>query len=335
MAKRLGLQIGFAGSPKERADIIERVKIAEDLGVESVWVAEAWGRDAFSMLTHLATSTTKIGLGTAIVNVFSRTPAVLAMTFGTLDELSGGRAIAGLGSSGKNVIEHWHGVPFEKPATRLREYIEIMNMITRQEKLNYDGKVFQLGRGFTMQFEPVRPHIPTYIASITPKSIEQTGEVADGWIPIYWPKDKIQDGIDTLMMGAKKAGKTRADLTVAPSTVMQVTDAGDEAAIRMQARGPIAFYVGRMGTYYYEMLERHGFEAEVAKIKEGWAARDARAAAAGVSDRMLDQTAVVGPAARCRDELDERRALGVDLPIVAMPGRDAAEMGGILETLLK
>ncbi len=334
MSKRLGIQIGFAGSPAERAEIIERVRIAEDLGVESAWVAEAWGRDAFSMLTHLAVSTTKIQLGTAIVNVFSRTPAVMAMTFGTLDELSNGRAIIGLGSSGANVVEHWHGVPFEKPATRLREYIEIINMIMRQEKLNYDGKVFKLERGFTMQFPTVREHIPTYIASITPKSMEQTGEIADGWIPIYWPKDKIASGIETLLVGAKKAGKTRADLTVAPAIVMQITDAGSEEKIRAAARGPIAFYVGRMGSYYYEMLERHGFEEEVAKIKEGWAARDAKAAAAGVSDRMLDQTAVVGPLERCKEELDERRSLGVDLPLIGMPGRDAAEMGKILETLL-
>jgi F420-dependent oxidoreductase-like protein len=334
MTKRLGIQVGFAGTPAERLETVKRVQVADDLGVESVWAAEAWGRDAFSILTQLALETKKIQLGTAIVNVFSRTPAVLAMTFGTLDELSGGRAIIGLGSSGKNVIEHWHGIPFEKPATRLREYIEIINTIIKQDKLNYDGKLFHLERGFTMQFPTVRPHIPTYIASITPKSMEQTGEIADGWIPIYWPKDKIKSGIDTLLAGAKKAGKTRADLTVAPAIVMQITDAGSEDQIRMAARGPIAFYVGRMGTYYYEMLERHGFEAEVAKIKEGWANRDAKAAAAGVSDRMLDQTAVVGPLEKCVEDLNERRALGVDLPLIQMPGRDAAESGRILEKLL-
>lgn len=334
MAKRLGLQIGFAGSPSEREELLKRVQVAEDVGVESVWVAEAWGRDAFSILTQLALTTKKIQLGTAIVNVFSRTPALMAMSFGTLDELSGGRAIIGLGSSGKNVIEHWHGMPFEKPATRLREYIQIIDMIMREERLQYDGKLFQHGRGFTMQFKPVRPHIPTYIASITPKSMEQTGEVADGWIPIYWPKDKIQDGVQTLLRGATKSGKRREDLTVAPAIVMQITDSGTEEQIRMAAKGPIAFYIGRMGTYYYEMLERHGFEEEVAKVKEGWANRDPKAAAAGVSDRMLEQTAVVGPVEKCREDLDERRALGVDLPIVSMPGRDAGEMGRILEKLL-
>ena len=335
MTARIGLQIGMVGSPSERDEIIKRVQIADDLGVESVWVAEAWGRDAFSILTQLALTTKNIQLGTAIVNVFSRTPAVLAMTFGTLDELSGGRAIIGLGSSGANVVEHWHGVKFEKPATRLREYIEIINTIMRREKLNYDGKVFKLERGFSMQFPTFREHIPTYIASITPKSVVQTGEVADGWIPIYWPKDKIGNGVAMLMEGATKAGKTRADITVAPAIVVQITDAGDEATMRMQARGPIAFYVGRMGSYYYEMLNRHGFEEEVTAIKAGWAARDPKTAAMGVSDRMLDQTAIVGPVGKCRDELNERRMLGVDLPIIGMPGRDAAEMGRILETLMR
>ncbi len=335
MTKRLGIQIGVAGSPTERADLVERVKIADDLGVESAWVAEAWGRDAFSMLTQLALATRKIQLGTAIVNVFSRTPAVLAMTFGTLDELSGGRALIGLGSSGANVVEHWHGVPFDRPATRLREYVQIIDMIMRREKLQYEGKVFHLGRGFTMQFPTSRDHIPTYIASIAPKSMAQTGEIADGWIPIYWPKDKIQEGVATIMQGARKAGKARADITVAPSIVMQITDAGSAEQVRMQARAPIAFYVGRMGTYYYEMLVRNGFEDEVRQIRAGWEARDAKAAAAGVSDRMLDQTAVVGPLERCREDLDERRALGVDLPLIGMPGRDAREMATILEALLK
>ena len=333
--QRIGIQIGFAGGPAEREELVKRVQVADDLGVESAWVAEAWGRDAFSMLTQLALNTKNIQLGTAIVNVFSRTPAVLAMTFGTLDELSGGRAIIGLGSSGVNVIEHWHGVKFDRPATRLREYIEIINTIMRREKLNYEGKVFKLARGFTMQFPTFRDHIPTYIASITPKSMVQTGEVADGWIPIYWPKDKIKEGVATIMEGAKKAGKQRSDITVAPSIVMQITDAGTADQVRAQARAPIAFYVGRMGTYYYEMLTRNGFEEEVAKIRAGWEARDPKAAAAGVSDRMLDQTAVVGPLEKCKEDLDERRALGMDLPLIGMPGRDATEMGRILETLLK
>lgn len=334
MTKRLGLQAAFVRGPQEREQLLERVRVADDLGVESLWVGEAWGHEAFITLTQLALITKRIGLGTGIVNVFSRTPALLAMSFATLDELSGGRAIIGLGSSGANVVEHWHGVPFRKPATRLREYVRIIDTIIAQERLLHEGELFHLQRGFIMQFRTVRKHIPTYIASITPKSMVQTGEIADGWMPIYWPKDKIGAGIDLLMQGAAKAGKTRGDLTVAPAIVMQLTDRGSEEEIRAQARAPIAFYVGRMGTYYYQMLNRHGFEEEVAAIQAAWATRDAKAAAAAVSDRMLDQTAIVGPVERCKEELDARRALGVDLPIVQMPGRDAAEMGRILEKLL-
>ncbi|MEX2246528.1 MAG: LLM class flavin-dependent oxidoreductase [Dehalococcoidia bacterium] len=334
MTKRLGLQIGFGGGPAEREELVKRVQVAEDLGVESVWVPEAWGRDAFSILTQLALATRKVQLGTAIVNVFSRTPAVLAMTFGTLDELSGGRAVIGLGSSGANVVEHWHGVPFRKPATRLREYVRIIDMIMRREKLMHEGTIFSLQRGFAMQFPTVRPHIPTFIASITPKSIVQTGEIADGWMPLYWPKDRLDEGIDLLMEGAQKAGKSRPDITVAPSLVLQLTDGADEAQVRRQARAPIAFYAGRMGSYYHEMLSRNGFEQEVRDIRAAWDRRDAPAAAAAVSDRMLDQTAIVGPLERCRQELDERRSLGMDLPLIPMPAGDASAMGRTLERLL-
>ncbi len=334
MAKRLGLTIGVGPGGAERKALVERVKIAEDLGVESVWVAEAWGREPFGLLTQLALETSKIQLGTAIVNVFSRSAALLAMTFATLDEVSGGRAIIGLGSSGANVIEHLHGVKFHKPATRLREYVEIINMLMRRQPLKHEGELFQLDRGFTLQFPPLREHIPTYIASITPKSMEQTGEIADGWLPLYWPKDRMQSGVDALLRGAAKSGKARPDITVAPSIVMEITEPRAEEAARVRARGPIAFYVGRMGAFYYEMLQRNGFEEEVAAIRAAWAARDARGAAAAVSDRMLDQTASVGPLERVCEDLDERRALGADLPIVAMPGRDAAEMGRILEKLL-
>jgi alkanesulfonate monooxygenase SsuD/methylene tetrahydromethanopterin reductase-like flavin-dependent oxidoreductase (luciferase family) len=196
MAKRLALQVGFGGAGKERDELIERVRIAADLGVEAAFVAEAWGRDAFTFLTELVLKTEKIKLGTAIVNVFSRSPAVLAMTMASLDEMSGNRMILGLGSSGANVIEDWHGVPFKKPLKRLREYVEIINMIMRGERLEYEGELFQFGKGFRLgrggpeNFGPLREHVPTFIAAITPKSVVQTGEIADGWIPVYWPLER-------------------------------------------------------------------------------------------------------------------------------------------------
>jgi F420-dependent oxidoreductase-like protein len=335
MAKRLGILTGFAVSAAEREEVVQRVQVADDLGVDSAWVAEAWGRDAFTLLAELALKTKHIGLGTAIVNVFSRSAAVLAMTAASLDELSGGRMALGLGSSGANVIEHWHGVAFDKPLTRLREYVQIINRIVAGRRLIHKGDVFNLRRGFRLDMEPVRSHIPIFIAALSPRSIEQAGEVADGWIPIYWPKDRLREGIDQLMKGAERAGRQRNELTVAPSIGVYVIGEGDDSEdVRRRARQPIALYVGRMGVFYYQMLQRMGFEPEVAAIRAAWDSRDPSGAAAAVSDRMLDATAVVGSLEECREKLDEWRASGGDLPIINLPPASPLETGRILERLI-
>ena len=166
------LSIGVAWTGDNTEQVIRDAKVADEAGVDSLFVAETWGHDAFTLLTLLARETKRIKLGTAIVNIYSRSPGALAQHFATLDQLSGGRMLIGLGTSGPNVIEHFHGVKFEKPFTRTREYVEIINMLLRQEKLDYDGDVFKLARGFTLRFTPVRPHIPIWIASITPKSVQ-------------------------------------------------------------------------------------------------------------------------------------------------------------------
>lgn len=343
MTKRLGVQVGFGAAGKEREDLIRRVQIAEDVGVEAAFVAEAWGRDAFTFLTELALKTKRIKLGTAIVNVFSRTPAVLAMTFASLDELSGNRMIIGLGSSGANVIEHWHGVPFEKPLRRIREYVDIINMIMRGERLVYHGQIFNLERGFRLgaggpeNFGPQREHIPIYIAAITPKSIVQTGEIADGWIPIYWPLGRFAEGIAQLEEGAKKAGRSVKDIDVSPSITVSIARTPDEIArARNAARAPVAFYIGRMGTFYYEMLIRNGFEAEVAACRAAWAERDQGKAIAAISDRMLDETAIVGTLDECAEKLAQRYAAGVTMPIINLPvGETPEDTGRMLERLLR
>ena len=187
--RHLSIGINWQG-PLDMDSAIENAKIADDAGVDALFVPEAWGRDAFTILTVLARETSRIKLGTAIVNIYSRSPGALAQHFATLDELSGGRAIIGLGSSGDRVIEHFHGVKFGMPLTRLREYVDIINMLMRQEPLEYSGRIFNLERGFTLRFEPVRDHIPIWIASITPKSVRQTAEIADGWIPIFMPREQ-------------------------------------------------------------------------------------------------------------------------------------------------
>src|ERR1700704_4349271 len=205
MARNLAIGVNWQGKLDFKA-VIERAKIADAAGIHSVWVAEAWGRDAFTMLTLLAEHTRKTQLATSIVNIYSRTPAALAQHFGTLDELSNGRMIIGLGTSGPQVIEHFHGVKFNPPLTRLKEYVEIINMIMAGTPLNYNGKIFKLGRGFTMRFEPVRKHIPIFIASLNKKSVEFTARKADGWLPVMIPVNSLKKAISEFQAITKAAG---------------------------------------------------------------------------------------------------------------------------------
>src|ERR1700688_4961753 len=194
MAYNIALGVNWQGKPDFKG-MIERARAADDAGAHSIWVAEAWGRDAFTSLTLLAEHTRRIGLATGIVNTYSRTPGALAQHFATLDELSGGRMIIGLGTSGPQVIEHFHGVAFNPPLTRMREYVDIINLLMTGQPLNYDGKLFKLKRGFTLRFEPPRKHIPIYIASLNQKSVEFTAQKADGWLPVMIPLGRLKDAI--------------------------------------------------------------------------------------------------------------------------------------------
>src|SRR5262245_27595992 len=186
MGRMLSMSFNWQGT-MDYAQACARVCSAEAAGVDTVWVAEAWGRDCFTILTLLAQATTRIKLGTGIVNCYSRTPAALAQHFATLDEFSGGRMIIGLGTSGHRVMEHFHGVPFQPSLTRLREYVEIIRILLAGEPLKYQGRLFRLERGFRLRFPPVRSSIPIFIASRTPKSVAQTAALADGWIPVLIP----------------------------------------------------------------------------------------------------------------------------------------------------
>lgn len=339
MTKRLAISAGGGRTAEEHARAVRRVQVADEVGVEAVFTGEAWSRDAFTTLTELAVKTTRIGLGTNIVNVYSRSAALIAMTAATLDQISGGRAILGLGSSGANVVEHLHGIPFQKPLRRIREYVEIINTLMAGEPLDYDGELFHLQRGFTFRsqgFTPVRQHIPIYIAAITPASIKQTARIADGIIPIYWPKEQFASLAQTLADEARAVGRPAGSVTLAPQIQVYLTDRVDEAEQRGRAREPLAYYTGRMGRFYAEMFARSGFEAEVAAVQAATAQRDLAAAHAAVSDRLVDATAIIGSVDSCAEQLDERRALGAALPIVILnPQPEPEQARAIYERLLR
>jgi len=317
---RIGLIADSPVFPGEWNGIVEAVRQADGLGYDSVWLGEAWGYELFTSLADLVRATSRIKIGAGVANVFSRSPALIASTAATLDERSGGRMLLGLGTSGPQVVEDWHGVPYQKPLRRLREYTAIINAILRREPLNYTGEVFQVERGFTLRFRPPREHIPIYIAALTPKSIAQSGEIADGVLPTYWPSKDFPELRAQLDAGSAIADRPAGSVRIAPYIMCEVLlDEGERLAARRRAAGPIAFYIGKMGTFYADMLRSHGFAEDVEAVLKGWE-RGQGAALTAVSDRMLDATAIIGTPDEVVARLREWRRLGMDEPLISLPG---------------
>jgi F420-dependent oxidoreductase-like protein len=313
--------------------VLEKVKLADQLGFDSIWLGEAWGYELFTSLADIVRVTKRVKVGAGVANVFSRSPAVIASSAATLDERSGGRFVLGLGTSGPQVIEHWHGVRYDRPLRRLREYVDVVRAILRREPLVYRGEMFQLDRGFTLRFRPLRNDIPIYLASLSPKSIELAGEIADGILPVYWPAQDFPGLRLDLERSGSRVDRAAGTTRIAPYVVAHVIqDESERVASRRQARGPVAFYAGRMGTFYASMLTRHGFGDDVASIKKGWETGHV-AAFEAVSDRLLDATAIVGTPVEVVARLDELRRLGVDEPLISMPAGTPDQAAPKLEAL--
>lgn len=282
--------------------------LAEELGYSSLSMGESWGEDSFTSLAQLAAVTSRIRIGTSIVPVFARTPANVAMTALNMDVMSEGRFFLGLGTSGKLVIEDFHGETFRKPLTRMREYIDIIRKASQGERLDHDGEFFHTKR-FRLRFEPYRAHLPIYIASLSPASLRLTGELADGWLPIYLAPSRMEAAIADLKAGAEAAGRSLADIALAPQVSIYVTD--DIAAARDRERPHIAFYIGGMGVFYHQYMHRIGFGAEADRIREAYMARERDRAAQLVTDAMVDAMTVIGNPQQCRDQMQTYFDAGV------------------------
>jgi len=327
MSYNIALGVNWQGKPNFKG-LIERARAADEAGVHSIWVAEAWGRDAFTTLTLLAEHTKRVRLASGIVNTYSRTPGALAQHFATLDELSGGRMIIGLGTSGPQVIEHFHGVAFDPPLTRMREYVDIINLLLAGQPLNYDGKLYKLKRGFTLRFEPPRKHIPIYIASLNQKSVEFTARKADGWLPVMIPLGRLKESIADFRAMAASAGRDPKSIAVKSPSTIHVTSNPERA--RAGQAGMLSFYAARMGTFYAEQLTRFGFGDDVRKIREAWAAGGSTAGTEAVSRRLVDETGYVGDIAGARERLAAEAEAGADLHHVEV---DATELASYERTL--
>jgi F420-dependent oxidoreductase-like protein len=301
----------------DRKAVLDYARLADELGYDSFWIPEAWAYEGFSLLTEIAVQTRKIKLGTGIVNVFSRSPGLMAMHAATLDEISGGRFILGLGTSGAKVIEGFHGVPYEKPLTRLRQYIRVVQTLIAGGRLTDAGADLWELRHFKLEMTPVRQRVPIYCACLQEKAIRMVGELADGWMPTFWPYNRLDEGRELIAQGAALSGRDPDEVVTAPFTT--VIPMPDKELSYRSARGLISFYIGGMGDYYHALLSRMGFADNADRVQRLYHEKKRDEAADAVSQEMLDALVIAGDPQFCRERLGEWRTAGVGLPILGLP----------------
>jgi F420-dependent oxidoreductase-like protein len=316
---KLGVHIGYWGLGLSSDDQRAIVQEAEKLGYDSVWAAEAYGSDAATVLGWLAGLTSTIKLGSAIFQMPGRTPAMTAMTAATIDQLSGGRMLLGIGSSGPQVAEGWHGQRFGKQMQRTREYVAVVRKALARERLEYDGETITLplpdgpGKALKLTISPVQDSIPIYLAAIGPNNTRLAGEIADGWIPTLFSPEHVAESRSLLEEGAARGGRSLEHFDIAPTVYVAITD--DIAAGRDLVRPLVALYVGGMGSrkqnFYNALVQRYGFEEEARDVQDLYLDGKRDEAAARLSDELIDTVALCGPVEHVRDRLDVYREAGV------------------------
>jgi F420-dependent oxidoreductase-like protein len=331
---RLGLNVGYWGLGLSSEQQLALVTAAEDAGYDSVWVAEAYGSDAATVMAWLAAQTSRIKVGSGIFQMPARSPAMTAMTAATIDQLSGGRMLLGIGPSGPQVAEGWHGQRFAKQLLRTREYVEILRQALARERLAYDGEYYKLplpdgpGKALKLTIAPIQERIPIYIASIGPKNVQLTGEIADGWLPIFFSPEHVADSRALLEEGAGRSGRPIDDgFDIAPAVNVCIDDDVDRA--RDQMRYFIALYVGGMGSrernFYNALVQRYGFEDAAREIQDLYLDGQKEEAAAAVPPELIDTITLVGPKDKVRDRLGVYRDAGVGTMIVSIVSFDSEQ----------
>jgi F420-dependent oxidoreductase-like protein len=316
---KLGVHIGYWGLGLTSADQLTIVQEAERLGYDSVWAAEAYGSDTATVLGWLASQTTKIRLGAGIFQMPARSPAMTAMTAATIDQLSGGRMILGIGSSGPQVAEGWHGQRFARQLQRTREYVAVVRMALARERVEFHGETLELplpdgpGKALKLTISPVQEQIPIYLAAIGPKNTALAGEIADGWIPTLFSPEHLAQLRPLLEEGAERGGRSLEHFDIAPTVNVFVTD--DLQRARDAMRPFIALYVGGMGSrkqnFYNELVSRYGFGSEAKRIQDLYLEGKREEAMAAIPDTLIDTVSLCGPPDRVRERLEVYRDAGV------------------------
>jgi F420-dependent oxidoreductase-like protein len=316
---KLGVHVGYWGLGMGPGDQLKVVQEAERLGFDSVWAAEAYGSDAATVLAWLAAGTTTIRLGSAIFQMPGRSPAMTAMTAATIDELSGGRMILGIGSSGPQVAEGWHGQRFGKQLQRTREYVEVVRLALSRDRLEYRGETIELplpdgpGKALRLTIAPKQEHIPIYLAAIGPKNTALAGEIADGWIPTFFSPEHVAELRALLSEGAARSGRSLDGFDMAPTVNVHISD--DREHARNLMRPVLALYIGGMGSrkqnFYNNLVQRYGFADAAREIQDLYLDGKASAAAAAIPDELIDMVSLCGPRDVVKERLVAYRESGV------------------------
>jgi len=329
---KLGVNLGYAPPGTNPADLVPLAQEAERLGYDSVWAAEAWGTDAVTVLAWIAALTTRINIGSAIMQIPGRTPANTAMTAATLDLMSGGRFILGLGTSGPQVVEGWHGQPWGKPLGKTREYVEIVRAALRRDVVEHAGEHYTipydgpgatgLGKPLKLMMRPLRAEIPIYLAAIGPKNVALAAEIADGWLPIFVDPERFGAAFGPSLVDARDGFEIAATVNVLVGDDVQ--------ALRDSLKPNLALYVGGMGAkgknFYNSLMRRYGWEADAERIQELYLGGHQREAIAAVPDELVDAVALVGPKERISDRLAAWRETPVTTLIAGSSQPEALRM---------
>jgi F420-dependent oxidoreductase-like protein len=322
---KLGLQIGY-DDPRGGVALAQE---ADRLGFDSVWTSEAWGADAVTVASWIAATTERVGIGTAIMQMPARTPATTVMTVATLDQLSGGRVLLGLGTSGPQVVEGWHGVPWGKPLLRTREYVEIVRAALRRETVEHHGEHYDipysrdgstgLGKPLKLILKPLRREVPIYLAALGPKNVALAAEIADGWLPIFFSPERFHEVHGPSLTDAPEG------FEVAPFCPVLVDD--DVQACRDLLKPMLALYIGGMGArgknFYNALTQRYGYEEAAKSIQDAFLDGRKSEAAMLVPDELVDEIALVGPKERIAERLERWREVGISTLVVQTKQKEA------------
>ena len=341
---RISMPLQYAGEPKEA---VEQVVELEKAGLDTVWVAEAYGYDSPTLMGYLAARTERVAIGSAILPMYSRTPTLIAMTAAGLDYLSDGRAILGLGASGPQVIEGFHGIPYTKPLGRTRETIEICRKVwAREERLTHDGKVFQLphpaergtglGKPLKIINHPVRPAIPIFVASLGEKNVEMTAEIADGWLPHLFIPEKAESVWGSfLAKGRAKRDPGLGGLEISAGGMLAIGEGEETRRLADFTRPMIALYVGGMGAkgknFYNNLARRYGYEAEAEEIQNLYLDGKKDEAAAAVPRDLLEKISLIGTESHVKERLAAMKEAGVTTLNVTPFAQDAPGRAKLIE----